>query len=91
MFITLKLEFKQTKEEKGLINYLDLTANRHTDHITIELYRKFTSTDTTIHYTSNHPMDTNSGLFIHLIYTVHTLPITDTNKNTWVPQHNKYS
>jgi hypothetical protein len=44
------------------MNYLDLTINRHTDHITTELYRKPTRTDTTIHYISNHQWYTKQRL-----------------------------
>jgi hypothetical protein len=52
-----KRELKPTKEENICINYLDLTINRHPDHIAIETYRKPTSTNTTTHYTSNHPTE----------------------------------
>ena len=79
MFIVLKLAFKQTEEEKRLITYLDLTTNRHTDHITIEIYRKLTSTDTAIHYISNHPMEHEIAACRCIINTVNNLLITDAN------------
>ena len=82
MFIVLKHEFKQREEEKGLINYLVLTINRHTDHITIEIYRKLTSTDTTIHYISNRPLEHKMAACMYLINTVNNLPITVQIKNT---------
>jgi hypothetical protein len=76
LFIALKLEFQQREEEKGLINYPALTINRHTDHITIEIYRKLTSTDAAIHCKSNHPMKHEIAACCYLINTVNNLPIT---------------
>ena len=49
------LQFIQTKESKGRIRFLDLTIIRRTSHLEIDINRKTTTTDTTIHYTSIHP------------------------------------
>jgi hypothetical protein len=38
------LEFKQTEEYNGTINYLDLTINCNNNNLTVESYRKQTQT-----------------------------------------------
>ena len=51
------LEFKLTEEENKTINYLDLYIHRNNNNnVQIGIYRKPTQTDTTIHFTSNHPL-----------------------------------
>jgi len=57
-----------------------LTINRHTNHITIEIYRKPTSSDTTIHYTSNHPMEHKIAANRCLIKKNQRPALTDTSK-----------
>jgi hypothetical protein len=49
------VEFRQT-EEHNTINYLDLRIHRNDNNIQIGIYRKPTQSDTTIHFTSNHPL-----------------------------------
>ena len=49
------LQFNPTLESDGHINFLDLTITRRNTHIEIDIYRKPTTTDTTIHFTSTHP------------------------------------
>lgn len=51
-----------------------MTINRHTNHITIEIYRKPTSIDTTIHYTSNHPTEHKTAAYRYLIKRFNTQP-----------------
>ena len=53
------LQFNPTLESDGHINFLDLTITRRNTHIETDVYRKPTTTDTTIHFTSTHPIDTN--------------------------------
>jgi hypothetical protein len=74
----MEIEFKPTQEENGPISYLALTINRHTDHFTVEKYRKPTNIDTTIHYTPNHPMEHKIGACRCLVKRTFTLPITQT-------------
>jgi len=75
-----KLELKPTQETNVLINYLDLTINRHPDHNALETYRKPTNTNTTIHYTSNHPMEHKIVAYRYLINRINTVGITNINK-----------
>ena len=70
------LQFKLTTEENNIINYLDLTICRNNSNIELGIYRKPTSTDTTIHFTSNHPYEHKLAAFNHYINRMLTLPIT---------------
>jgi hypothetical protein len=49
------LEFKQTEEGNKTINYLHIHIHRN-NNIQPGIYRKPTQSDTTIHFTSNHPL-----------------------------------
>jgi len=49
------LQFNPTQESNGCINFLDLTIVRRTCQLEIDIYRKPTATDTTVHFTSIHP------------------------------------
>ena len=50
------LKFKATDEIDSTINFLDLLITRRQNKLDINIYRKTTTTDTTIHYKSNHPL-----------------------------------
>jgi hypothetical protein len=49
------LKFTPTHEHNNTINFLDLTIIRNPSKIEIDIYRKPTTTDTTINYTSTTP------------------------------------
>ena len=49
-------EFKMRDGVNNTTNYLDLHIHRNHDSIQLGIYRKPTQTDTTIHYTSTHPL-----------------------------------
>jgi hypothetical protein len=74
------LQFKLTKEKHNIINYLDLNIKRNDNELELEIYHKPTSTDTTIHYTSNHPHEHKMAAFHYYINRVTTLPITEQAK-----------
>ena len=67
------LQFKMSTEENNTINYLDISIYRNNNSIELNIYRKPTGTDTTIHFTSNHPHEHNTHRMI-------TLPITEKSK-----------
>ena len=69
-------EFQITEEENNNINYSDLTIHRHNNKLNIEIYRKPTQTDVTIHFTSNHPSEQKLAAFISYINRTIRLPIT---------------
>ena len=51
------LTFTPTYEENNTISFLDLLITRHNYTLDINIYRKPTTTDTTINYISNHPKE----------------------------------
>jgi hypothetical protein len=69
------LIFKLTTEENNAINYLDLTLTRPSDLIDISIFRKPTTTGTTIHYTSNHRTEHKLAAFRYMMNRVNNLPL----------------
>ena len=70
------LHFKPTTERKRSVNFLDLTITRQTNKLTLNIYRKPTTTDTTIHCNSNHPTEHKTAAHRFLLNRAHQLPIT---------------
>jgi hypothetical protein len=70
------LTFKLTCEENNSISYLDLTLTRHNTSIISSIFRKPTITDTTIHYTSNHPLEHKLAAFGSLVNSMQKLSLT---------------
>jgi hypothetical protein len=70
------LQFKLSTEENSIINCLDLTICRSNSNIEVGIYRKPTSTDTAIHFTSNHPYEHKLAAFNNYINRMLTIPIT---------------
>ena len=77
---TQNLQFKITTEENNTINCLDISICRNNNSIDINIFRKPTGTDTTIHFTSNHPHEQKIAAFRHYIHRMITLPITEKSK-----------
>ena len=61
--IDKNLQFKSTNEENNTISYLDLLIYRNNNNLDLSIYRKPTSTDTCIHYLSNHPHEHKTAAF----------------------------
>ena len=57
------LQFKLSTEENNLINYLDLSIYRINSNVELDIYRKPTSTDTTVHFSSNHSYEHKIAAF----------------------------
>jgi hypothetical protein len=51
------LQFTPTHEHNNSISFLDLLLIRQPDKIEMDIFRKPTTTDTTINYTSKHPIE----------------------------------
>jgi hypothetical protein len=78
------LEFTHTTEVNNTITYLDLNIQRNTQNLLLSIYRKPTQTDTTIHYTSNHPIQHKMAAYKAYIYRMLTFPITtQAQHNEW--------
>jgi len=60
------LQFTPTHEHNNSISFLDLLLIRQPDKIEMGVYRKPTTTDTTINYTSNHPNEHKMAAYRYL-------------------------
>jgi hypothetical protein len=69
------LQFKPTSETDFSINFLYLLLHRTSHGPEREVYRKPTSTDTTIHYNSHHPIEHNLAAYRFLPNRVNQLPL----------------
>jgi hypothetical protein len=70
------LDFTPTFEEQNTIKYLDLVIHRGAHHLQLEIYRKPTQTDTTMHFSSIHPLNQKLAAYSLYIDRMLTLPIT---------------
>jgi hypothetical protein len=68
-------------EHKNTINFLDLTIIRQASKIEIDIYRKPTTTDTTINYTSNNPNEHKMAAYRYIINRMLTLPLPAERRN----------
>jgi len=51
------LELRPNPERNNKVSFLDLAIIRNTSHLQIDIFRKPTTTNTTISYLSNHPQE----------------------------------
>jgi hypothetical protein len=72
-------EFKIAEEENNNINCLYLTIHKHNHKLSIEIYRKCTQTNVTIHFTSKHPFEQKLTAFI---FCINRMIILHTNHRT---------
>jgi len=77
--IDKNLQFKMFTEENNTINYLDISIHSN-NNMHLNIYRKPTSTDTTIQFSSNHPYEHKIAAFMCYIHRMITLPITEKSK-----------
>jgi len=75
------LQFTPTLEQNNTVNFLDLHIIRHPNKIEIDIYRKPTTTDTTINFTSNHPTEHKMAAYRFLIHRMLSLPLNSEKKN----------
>jgi len=59
------------------INYLDLSINRNAKNLDLNIYRKPTYIDITIHFSSNHPYGHKLAAFSYYINRMITIPISE--------------
>ena len=55
------IKLNTTYEEHNSIDFLDLTISRQHKKLETDIYRKPTTTDTTINFLSNHPIEQKNG------------------------------
>ena len=71
------LEFKWTEEENNNIIYLDLSIHRNNNDLHVGVHSKPTQTDTTTHFTSNHPLEHKLAAYNFYINRMIELPIME--------------
>ena len=76
------IKFNPSYENKNTVNFLDLQITRDTHNLHINIYRKPTTTDTTIHYTSNHPQEHKTAAYRYYLSRLHLLPLNPDHKHT---------
>ena len=76
------LHFNPTLEHNNSISFLDLLIIRHPNQIEIDIFRKPTTTDTTINYTSNHPTEHKMAAYRYLINRMTSFPLSTEKRNT---------
>jgi hypothetical protein len=69
-----------TQEKDTTINFLDLLIYRTNVGIEIEIYRKPTTTETVIHFTSNHPYEHKIAAFRFQLTRMQRLQLNLQNK-----------
>ena len=73
---------KDIKFNKITVNFLDLQIMRDTHNLHINIYRKPTTTDTTIHYTSNHPQEHKTAAYRYYLSRLHSPPLSTDHEHT---------
>ena len=69
------IQLNPTPKNNLSISFLDLTITRKPSHLDIGIHRKPTTTETTIHFLSNHPHEHKLAAYRFLIRRMLTLPI----------------
>ena len=75
------LQFKSSTENNACISFLDLNIFRTPHRIDLGIYRKETSTDTTIHNKSNHPHEHRMAAYRFYIHRLLNIPLTKKEKD----------
>ena len=76
------LQFTPSHEHKNNISFLDLLLIRQLDKIEIDIYRKPTTTNTTINYTSNQPNEHRKAAYRYMTNRMTSLPLAADRKET---------
>jgi len=76
------INLNATYEEDNFIAFLDLTIKRRHTKPEVDVYRKRTTTDTTINFFSNHPIEQKMAAFRFHITRMHSLPLNPDKKQT---------
>jgi hypothetical protein len=80
----LNFEFIPTLEDKNRISFLYLLISRQPSTIETDIYRKSTSTDTTINFNSNHPTEHKLAAYRYVISRIIYLPLSpEKHKTEW--------
>ena len=78
--IDRNFQFKMSTEENNTINYFHISIHRNNNNTDLHIYGKPTSTDTTIHFSSNHHHEHKIAAVRHYIHRMIMLPITEKSR-----------
>jgi hypothetical protein len=78
------IQLSPTLESNNSVNFLDLSITRKSTHLGIGIYRKPTTTNTTINFLCNHPLEHRMAAYRFLISNAITLSHDSPNPS---PQH----
>jgi len=70
------IQLSPTMESTNTINFLDLSITRGPTYLNTGIFHKPTSTDTTINFLSNHPLEHKMAAYRYLIHRIYTLPLS---------------
>jgi hypothetical protein len=70
------IKLKPTYENNGCISFLDLLIIRKPSILEIDIFLKQTTTDKTINFLSNHPIEHKGFSVRHHITRMHSIPLT---------------
>jgi hypothetical protein len=69
------IQLSPTLESNNTVNFLDLSITRNPTHLSIGICLKPTTTDTTITFLSNHPLEHRMAAYRFLIWRMLSLPL----------------
>ena len=69
------LQFTPTFEHNNSISFFDLLIIRHPTEMETDIFRKPTTTDSTINYTSDHPTEHKMAAYRYMINRMLSLPL----------------
>jgi hypothetical protein len=75
------IKLNTTYEELNSIDFLDLTIPGQHKKLEIDIYRKPTTTDTTINFLSNHPIEQKTAAYRYHMTRMHSLPLDPDKKH----------
>jgi hypothetical protein len=85
------LHFTPSHENNNSLCFLDLLLIRQPDKIETDIYRKPTTTDTTINYTSNHPSEHKMAAYRYLTNRMTSLPLTTDKRRNRIAKNPRHS
>jgi len=74
------IKLKPTHENHRSINFLDLIITCKQTNLEIDIYREPTTTDTTINFLSNHPIEHKMAAFRYHISRMYSIPLDPEKK-----------
>jgi hypothetical protein len=78
------IQLSLSPESNNNVNFLDLSITSGPTCLNIGIYRKPTTTDTTINFLSNHPLEQRLASYRFLIRRILTLPLnTEQQQSEW--------